>query len=113
MDTSEPLIGDDSFTLSTSWIVEIDGAAATGIGSDLEPINCDIDFRPTIGSNLSSIESRGLIWFELHPLDSRKSKSFGFKITGKNKTLGLIWALNFKTMIFIRIKVKRKLQANI
>lgn len=60
---SEQFNGDDSLALS-SRIVEIDGTAATVTGSDMTPINGvgAIDFRPEIGSNLSSIESRGLFW---------------------------------------------------
>lgn len=54
--------GDDSQILSTSNMVEIDAAAAIVVGSD-RLINGagTIDLRPEIGSNLSSIESRGLI----------------------------------------------------
>lgn len=73
---------DDSLMLSTSRIVVINGVAAIENGSVLFVNGAEtIDLRPDIGSNRSSIESRGLFGPELQPLDSRKSKSFGFSIT--------------------------------
>lgn len=53
--------GDDSLILSTSNMVDIDGEAAIVVGSDriFNGIETN-DLRPEIGSNLSSIESRGL-----------------------------------------------------
>lgn len=76
-----------SVMLSTSSIVEIEEAAAIETGSILL-INgaSTIDLRPDIGSNRSSIESRGFLSPELQPLDNRKSKSFEFNITVKDKT---------------------------
>lgn len=70
--------------LSTSSIVETDGATVSEIDSVLL-VNAGetMDLRPRIGSNLSSIESRGLFGSELQPRDSKKSKSFELRITEK------------------------------
>lgn len=84
INVSLPRTGDDSLTLSTSKMVETLGGTATATCSD-RLVNGDTDLRPKIGSKRSSIESRGLIWPELQPLDSKKSKSFGFKITAKKE----------------------------
>lgn len=106
---------DSQMLLSASRIVDTDGAAAIEIGSTLL-INgaSTIDLRPEIGSNRSSIESRGFIWPDGAPRDSRKSKSFEFKITAnetKNKQFKLVFFHNNEYSFFkykIRVNVERK-----
>lgn len=75
---------DSLMLLSASRMVLMDGNAAIGSGL-LANGACTMDFRPKIGSNRSRIESRGFIWPDGVPRDSRKSKSFGLRITAKEK----------------------------
>lgn len=65
--------------------VVVGGGGVVATDGSKRLINTDgtTDLRPNIGSNRSRMESRGLIWPELLPRDSKKSKSFGFKITAK------------------------------
>lgn len=66
-------------------VVIVGGVVATDGSKRLINTDGTTDTRPNIGSNRSRMESRGLIWPELLPLDSKKSKSFGFKITAKKR----------------------------
>lgn len=74
---------------SPAVVVVVGGVDVAAVGGDgsMRLINTDgtTDLRPNIGSNRSRMESRGLILLAVLPLDNKKSKSFGFKITARKK----------------------------
>lgn len=70
-----------SFAADFVAVAAVGGVVATDGSKRLINTDGTTDLRPNIGSNRSRMESRGLIWPVLLPFDSKKSKSFGFKIT--------------------------------